>query len=282
MSEGAALGAVALRAAVDPHVFGGKAAALALAVRAGLPVPAGVALSADLVAGLLADDRTGPSPAGHGRRRAVVDALATVPGPLAVRSSGVGEDGATASFAGQHLTELNVIGVEAALAAVLAVGRSADSASAAAYRAGVGAPPGAGCAVVVQTLVAAEVAGVMFTRNPVTGADERVIEASWALGESVVAGLVTPDCYRLGRDGSVLHTFVGRKDTAVVAMPGGGTRTRAVDPAVAAAPCLTAHHLGALNALAALCEEVYDGAHDIEWAFAAGALALLQRRPVTA
>jgi pyruvate,water dikinase len=165
----------------------------------------------------------------------------------------------------------------------VAVGRSADAESAAAYRRRMGAPGAGGrCGVVVQTLVPADVAGVMFTRNPVTGADERVIEASWALGESVVAGTVTPDCYRLGRDGTVLQSYVGRKSTAVVALPGGGTQTRAVDAAMAAAPCLDAAQLAALNALASRCDEVFDGAHDLEWAFAGGALALLQRRPVTA
>lgn len=266
-------GAVPLRDAVDPEAFGGKAAALAVALRAGLPVPDGVALAAGLVTAVLADDLTAC--------QTVVAALRTVPGPLAVRSSAMGEDGATASFAGQHLTELNVLGVDAALAAVAAVGRSADSDAAAAYRQQVGVPIG-GCAVVVQTLVPADVAGVMFTRNPVTGADERVIEASWALGESVVAGIVTPDCYRLGRDGTVLHVHVGRKDTAVVALPGGGTQTRAVDPARAAAPCLDAEQLAALNALATRCDQLFAGAHDIEWAFAGGRLALLQRRPVTA
>jgi pyruvate,water dikinase len=273
---GAVATAVPLRDAVDSAVFGGKAAALAVALRAGLPVPAGLALPAGLVAAVVDGDLTA--------RQAVAAAVADLPGPLAVRSSAIGEDGACSSFAGQHLTELNVIGVEAALAAVVAVGCSAESDSAAAYRARVGAGAAAGCGVVVQTLVPADVAGVMFTRNPLTGADERGIEASWALGEAVVGGLVTPDCYRLGRDGTVLDTYVGHKDAAVVALPGGGTETRAVDAATATAPCLDATRLAALNALAALCDEVYgtDPAHDIEWAFAGGELALLQRRPVTA
>ncbi len=193
---------VPLADAADEARFGGKAAALSVALRAGLPVPGGVALSVGLVGALLAGD-----PAA---RQAVADAVAALDGPLAVRSSAIGEDGAASSFAGQHLTELNVIGAAAVLDAVGAVGASASAESAVAYRSRVGADALGDepcCGVVVQRLVAAEVAGVLFTRNPVTGADERVIEASWALGEAVVGGLVTPDCYRVARDGTVLESL---------------------------------------------------------------------------
>jgi pyruvate, water dikinase len=267
---------VPLAEAADAALYGGKAAALAVALRGGLPVPGGVAVPADLVAALVAGD--------EGARAAVAAGLARVPGPLAVRSSAVGEDGAASSFAGQHLTELNVVGIEAALAAVAAVGRSAGEESAAAYRArrGLDADTPA-CGVVVQTLVAAEVAGVLFTRNPVTGADECVIEASWALGEAVVAGLVTPDLYRLARDGTVLEAVLGRKEVAVVALPGGGTGTRPATPEESARPCLDGARLAALARLAQACDAVFGpDPHDIEWAFGGGGVALLQRRPVTA
>ena len=76
------------------------------------------------------------------------------------------------------------------------------------------------CGVVLQRLVPAEAAGVLFSVDPVTGADELVVEASWALGEAVVGGLVIPDRYRLDRDGRVVEQVIGHKDRAVVPRPG--------------------------------------------------------------
>ena len=100
-------------------------------------------------------------------------------GPLAVRSSAVDEDGAEASFAGQHLTLLNVPSVEELAAAVSEIWWSANSDSAITYRQRVGLFTRPSVGVVVQALLDPDTAGVMFTQNPVTGADERVIEASW-------------------------------------------------------------------------------------------------------
>jgi pyruvate,water dikinase len=135
--------------------------------------------------------------------------------------------------------------------------------------------------VVVQELVPADVAGVLFTRNPVTGAAERVIEASWGLGEAVVAGLVVPDRYRLDVRGRVLERVTGEKDVAVRA-GSGGAREVAVDDAEVHASCLDDAQLAELHALAEACDAVYGMAdHDIEFAFHAGAVFLLQRRPIT-
>ena len=74
-------------------------------------------------------------------------------------------------------------------------------------------------AVVLQELVDADCAGVLFTRNPLDGADELVVEAAWGLGERVVAGLVTPDRFRVARDGTVLERVAGEKDLAVSLRP---------------------------------------------------------------
>jgi pyruvate,water dikinase len=135
--------------------------------------------------------------------------------------------------------------------------------------------------VVLQKLVPAEVAGVLFTRNPVTRLAERVIEASWGLGEAVVAGLVVPDRYRLDARGRVLERVTGEKDVALRADPQ-GLRELAVDPADVHAPCLDDGQLAALHALAEACDAVYGTTdHDIEFAFHAGAVFLLQRRPIT-
>ena len=91
------------------------------------------------------------------------------------------------------------------MAAVETVYESGLLAGAQGYRAKLGLELSSRMAVVIQALIDADVAGVLFTRHPVTGADERVIEASWGLGEAVVAGLVTPDNYRLARGGQELE-----------------------------------------------------------------------------
>jgi pyruvate, water dikinase len=126
------------------------------------------------------------------------------------------------------------------------------------------------------------VAGVLFTRNPVTGAAERVIEASWGLGEAVVAGLVTPDRYVLGAGGQLLESRAGDKDLAIRYRASGGTHEVAVEPHLVDALCLTSADLAALHALVHRCDDAFGSdEHDIEFAFRSGTLSLLQRRPIT-
>jgi len=118
----------------------------------------------------------------------VAKAIAALQAPFAVRSSAVDEDGAAASFAGQHLTVLNVHSAADVPAAVREVWWSANSDSAITYRQRVGLFTRPSVGVIVQTLLNPDVAGVMFTEHPVTGADERLIE-SWGLGETVGASV---------------------------------------------------------------------------------------------
>ena len=135
--------------------------------------------------------------------------------------------------------------------------------------------------VVVQRLLDPAVAGVMFTEHPVTGADERLIEASCGLGEAVVAGLVVPDHFRLDRAGQVLARKAGRKRIAIRSLPNGGTFEQQVPPAQVNQLCLDDVQLAALGELALQCEKVYGPRRDIEWAFQDGVLYLLQCRAVT-
>jgi pyruvate,water dikinase len=121
----------------------------------------------------------------------------------------------------------------------------------------------------------------MFTQNPVTGADERVVEASWGLGEAVVAGLVIPDNFRIARSGEVLARTPGFKKIAVRTLPQGGTEEQAVAPELVERLCLDDAALAQLSLLADRCERVYGPARDIEWALAGGTLYLLQCRAVT-
>jgi hypothetical protein len=133
----------------------------------------------------------------------------------------------------------------------------------------------------VQTLLNPDTAGVMFTQNPITGADERMIEASWGLGEAVVAGRVIPDSYRIARDGEVLSRTPGVKKIAIRSLPSGGTVDEEVAAELVESPCLDDKQLAQLNDLATRCEEVYGAGRDIEFAFADGELYLLQCRAVT-
>ncbi len=264
---------VPLEKALDETVFGSKAVGLGQAIRNELPVPPGVALSGPIVEAVASGD--------HAAIKEVAKWVGPLGGPLAVRSSAADEDGAAASFAGQHLTLLNVPSVEHVGSALSAIWWSANSDAAITYRQKVGLFTRPSVGVVVQALLDPESAGVMFTKNPVTGADERVIEASWGLGEAVVAGIVIPDHYRVDRSGQVLERKPGYKKIAVRRVANGGTVEEKLSPELVERLCLNDDQLGELNRLAGRCEQIYGSARDVEWAIAAGTLYLLQCRAIT-
>lgn len=259
--------------ASEKSLFGAKAVGLGDAMRQGLPVPPGVALSGDLVEAVASGDDKAIEK--------VAKAVASLSPPFAVRSSAVDEDSAAASFAGQHLTLLNVHSAADVPSAVREVWWSANSDSAITYRQRMGLFTRPSVGVVVQRLLNPTAAGVMFTENPVTGADERMIEANWGLGEAVVNGLVVPDHFRLNRAGSVLQRKAGRKPIAIRSLPNGGTFEEHVPPAQVNQLCLNDTQLVALSDLALHCEKVYGPRRDIEWAFQDGTLYLLQCRAIT-
>ena len=263
---------VALKEATDPGEYGGKAVQLGTALRAGLPVPDGFALSCHTVEAVVAGDSDVLQP---------LEGTCTQDRPHAVRSSAVGEDSQEVSFAGTHLTVLGARGVQAVAEAIRGVHASGLGAGAGAYRVRLGLDENTGMAVVVQKLIDADAAGVLFTRNPVTGAAELVIEASWGLGEAVVSGLVTPDHYVLDQTGALQGLVPGEKDLAI-RWTRQGTSEVAVPDHLIAEPCLGATELAALHNLATACDSVYGSTeHDIEFAFSAGTVFLLQRRPIT-
>ncbi len=259
--------------AFDTAEFGGKAASLARSLRAGLPVPPGFALSATQVEAIF----QGNVQVSAGVR----DEFARLAGPCAVRSSAIGEDSENASFAGQHVTILNVRSEEHVIQAVLDVRASAFTESALAYRRTIGMNDAPRIGVVVQRMIEPDCAGVMFTRNPLNGADERVIEASWGLGEAVVTGLVVPDNYALDAEGRILRRTAGEKDLALRSNPEGGTFEEPVLEELVEELCLDGDMLSALHGLAARCESCFGKGLDIEWAFSRGALYLLQCRAMT-
>jgi len=257
----------------ERSLYGSKAVGLGDAARQGLPVPPGVALSGDLVEAVASGD--------HAAIEKLKKAVTALHPPFAVRSSAVDEDGASASFAGQHLTLLNVHSPGDVPGAVREVWWSANSDSAITYRQKVGLFTRPSVGVVVQTLLNPTAAGVMFTEHPVTGADERMIEASWGLGEAVVAGLVVPDNFRVDRSGQVLERRAGRKRIAIRSLPSGGTFEQVVAPEQVSQLCLDDTQLAALGELALQCEQTYGPGRDIEWAIQDGTLYLLQCRAIT-
>jgi pyruvate,water dikinase len=268
---------VPLEAADHEPTFGGKAVSLGAALRAGLPVPPGLALASAFVDRVADGDAAALA---HLESPQVAALIAAV--RLAVRSSAVGEDSAGASFAGQHATKLNVTRPQVP-AAVRIVWESARCEAALAYRARRRLPSEPRIGAVVQTLVEPMAAGVLFTLNPMTGADERVIEAAWGLGEAVVNGTVTPDRYRLERSGRLLEFIAGHKDVKIWYGDGDGTIEMPVPHDLHAKPCLRATHLEALYDLSERCRRVWGAALDIEWAVTADdTIYLLQCRPITA
>ena len=269
---------VPLGSSMDAQVYGGKAARLSEALCAGLPVPAGFALHPDFVARVAQGTLTSDE------RAALEQSLAPFKeGAVAVRSSAIGEDGASASFAGQHASFLNVRELEGVLAAIAKVWASGRTEAVRRYRARMSIAGEPRVAVIVQALVPAEVAGVLFTVDPISGSGGRwIVEASWGLGEAVVGGLVTPDRYVMARTGELLERQLGRKDVAMVADEHGGTTEVAItDPARVQGACLDEQALARLVGLGAACERLFGAGQDIEWAEARGKLSLLQCRPVT-
>ncbi len=204
--------------------------------------------------------------------------------PVAVRSSATAEDLPFASFAGQQDTYLNVVGVEALLDAVRRCWASLWTDRAVSYRASNGIEQwDVRLAVVVQRMVEAEVAGILFTANPITGRRRQaVIDASLGLGESVVSGAVNPDHFVVDTaTGAIIERRPGEKRLAVQAVPGGGTqRVEFADRSDESS--LSDEQIRAIVALGEQVEAHYGTPQDIEWAFDSSShLWLTQARPIT-
>ena len=215
---------------------------------------------------------------------AILTAYRALGEPLAVvRSSATAEDLPGASFAGQQATSLNVRGPDALLGAVRHCWASLWSARAIAYRQRQGFPHDrVAVAVVVQQLVPAEVAGVLFTANPVTGArDEMVVNAAYGLGEAVVGGLTTPDSFTLDRDTlAVRERQTGRQDVETVLVER-GTTERPLDQDRSLRPALDDAQLARLGEVGLRIERHFGSPQDVEWARADGHFWVLQARPIT-
>ena len=259
---------------------GGKGASLARMAALGLPVPPGFVVPASCLAdglpdggaalrALLADRaprrRAGRGGAGARREvepaaelRASIEASYAALGgdgdaPVAVRSSACAEDSETASFAGQQETYLHVRGADAVLRRIRDCWASFFTERALFYRSRKGALDDLGMAVVVQRMVDADVAGVLFTIDPTRGRRDRMlVEAVFGLGEAVVSGEVTPDHYVLARDGRLKRSRLTTQPYAVVRDPDGGTREEPLPEERGAAQTLDEDQLAQLAASAAI------------------------------
>ncbi|MFC3995623.1 PEP/pyruvate-binding domain-containing protein [Nocardiopsis sediminis] len=229
------------------ELVGGKAAGLAAMIAAGERVPDGFCLTtAAHRAGVVPEEEVAAAYERLGR------------GPVAVRSSATTEDLPDASFAGQQDTILDVTGAAGVVAAVRRVWDSLHSERAAAYREANGIDPGtAAMAVVVQRMVDASTAGVMFTADPITGRrTTTVVDAVRGPGAAVADGTAVPDHYVLD------------------AATGGGTSEER--------GCLSRRDLDALHRAGARLQALFGAPQDVEWAIDRdGEAWLLQSRPIT-
>jgi pyruvate, water dikinase len=303
----------------DIRFAGGKGANLGELTAAGLPVPPGFVVGAPAYAAFVdesglreqiaasledvdvddiavleaacADVRSAieATPVPERLQVAIMEAYASVAGPdaaVAVRSSATAEDTASASFAGMNETFLNISGPDAVIDAIRRCWSSLFGARTVFYRRkrGLGQAD-MDIAVVVQLQVQSTRAGVMFTIDPSTGRDDRlVIEGSFGLGEAVVSGQVSPDRWVVSKDGLHVLAHETRHKELVIerAADGQGTATRPAEHDEADAPALSDEEVRLLAELGCRIEEHYGSPQDTEWAFdAAGQAYILQSRPVT-
>jgi pyruvate,water dikinase len=264
----------------DAALVGGKAANLSRLARMHHRIPDGFSLPATVM------DEVHPLDLRNEINAAISDLMACHSLPdftAAVRSSAVDEDGAAASFAGQHETYLNIVGVDAIIQAVTRCWESARSERALEYRRlqrlSVARPR---IAVFVQQLVASDVSAVVFSANPVTGSrDEILINANWGLGESIVGGIVTPDTFIVRKsDISVVQRIIADKQRMTVSEPG-GTHEVDVPRFLRNTTSLNDGQVIELAKLAMTLETTMEQPVDIECAYASGELYLLQCRPIT-
>jgi pyruvate,water dikinase len=296
-------------------VVGGKGAHLGELSRiAGIRVPTGFCVTTDaflrIMAGapslddqlerlsrLKADDREAIRPLSAAIRRtieeiaipddlaaAITRALARLGAhaAYAVRSSATAEDLPTASFAGQQDTYLNVVGPAAILQHISRCWASLFTERAVTYRLRNDMDQRqVQMAVVVQRMVFPQVAGLLFTADPVTG-NRKVasVEASFGLGEALVSGLVNADIYQV-RDDAVVAKIIGAKQRAIYAAPAGGTQEQAIAPERQAQPALTDAQVVRLAQLGRRIEAHFGCPQDIEWCLDDEGFQIVQSRPIT-
>jgi len=200
----------------------------------------------------------------------------------AVRSSATAEDLPTASFAGQHDTYLNIIGKEAILTHINKCWASLFTERAVTYRLQNSFDHRkVYLSVVVQKMVFPQAAGILFTADPVTG-NRKVasIDASFGLGEALVAGLVNADSYKV-RNGKVIAKKISNKKLAIDALKDGGTKEQEIEPEWQNRQVLTDEQILQLERIGRAIEAHFGSPQDIEWCLVDDTFYIVQSRPIT-
>jgi len=298
------------------ETVGGKGASLTRLINAGLPVPDGFHITTEayrrfisfndldktIEAAVCQVDMNKPSTSERASQLIVeaisqaqippeiageiVKAYANLPGKdpaVAVRSSATAEDLPEASFAGQQESYLNICGAGQLLEATKKCWASLWTSRAISYRLRQGiSAEGVALAIVVQLLVPAEVAGILFTANSITGQRNQVlINAAWGLGEAVVGGKVTPDTITVDKEtGEVVSYVVADKQVMTIRV-NGATEEKSVPESLRKVPALSNEDTRKLNDLGVKIESLYQMPMDIEWTLTDGKLSIVQARPIT-
>lgn len=201
---------------------------------------------------------------------------------VAVRSSAIDEDGSAASYAGQYESFLNVEGADAVLKAINRCWESASSERLLAYRKQQGLPGASPVAVLVQHMVPADISAVVFSANPITNnTSEIVINASWGLGESIVGGTVTPDTYIVEKQSLSIKSIKVADKQWMTVQSETGTQEVKIPRMLRTQPALNDEQILEMALLAHNLERDMGWLVDLECAYQADQLFLLQCRPVT-
>ena len=262
---------------------GGKAANLWELTARGYPVPPWLCISATVFDRFHAAPELDDTLRAEVLRRLCDMGLSNT--PVAVRSSGLEEDSAELSFAGQFDSYMYQQGENQIFDSILRCWSSAHSERIVAYRAASGVS-GAGVrmGVLIQKMVDSEIAGVAFSRNPLRPADRStaVVESVWGQGEGLVSGAVDADRFEVDRSSLEIRAELATKSHALIRNQRGGTRKVELDAERACAPSLTSAQVRDVATMVIDLERDFGKPQDCEWAFTGGGLFCLQTRPITA
>ncbi|MBF0196980.1 MAG: hypothetical protein HQL32_04690 [Planctomycetes bacterium] len=265
-----------LKDALDIHLVGGKAINLAKMMQAQLPVPDGFVITTVAYAQSI-NGKIGPK-----LYEQINEAMQSMKGKMvAARSSATAEDMPGASMAGQYDTYLNLSSVNDVVDAIEKCWGSIQSPRTKAYLKEHNIDPEqVSMAVVVQELVLADVAGVLFTVDPKNGSREHILlEATWGLGETLVSGITQPDIIRVRTQQEEVESYeVATKKLSLVP---GSKDPQPVTKEQQDKACLDYEKIMELRKLGLLAASHFQSPQDIEWAIEKGELYLLQARPIT-
>ncbi len=200
----------------------------------------------------------------------------------AVRSSATAEDLPHASFAGQQDTFLNIIGKEAILQHISKCWASLFTDRAVIYRMQNGFDHSqVYVAVIVQKMVFPQASGILFTADPITSNRKLLsIDASFGLGEALVSGLVSADCYKVQED-KIIDKMIATKKLAIYGRKEGGTETKQIDSDQQKSQTLTEQQILQLARIGRQIEAHFGCPQDIEWCLADDTFYIVQSRPIT-